>query len=522
MNSARVQIPVCFLICILLIGALQHWSGATVAGFTAYPDEPSHYLGGLMVRDYLATGFPAAPRAFAVNYYLHLPFFAIGYWPPLFYIAEGLWMSVFGYGRGQVLLFLAVIGALIATTIFAVARDRLGTAGAFCCAILFLVIPDVLANNFDVMTDTAVALFSLWSVLALARYFKEPTYRHAILFGVLASCTIMTKYSGGFLALLPPLGVLLGRRWDLLRRGSFWIQPVIVAVLCGPWAIYTKEFVNTGYASFIKASFAIEVLTYIKLWGLEFGVALSILLFGAWIYQALGVAKADSLTQLLWIYPVAVLVFQSSAPVGVETRYLVPALAPLILLLAFSLARLPKWYAPALLAITVAGYSAVSLPQSRRSADGVKCIAQAIINNTNIKQALIYVPADEEGLMIAEFAMQDPRRPVRILARPNKLIAAMDWNANYYVSDYERPEDLEHYFEENPPDLVILHPRQAKLQFPHERLLETTVQQNPACWKLVIQTCGHDVYQFTGPRKTGDRGMTPGFRHRIGGRFEYQ
>ena len=104
MNSARVQVTVCFLICILLIGIMQHWSGATAAGFTAYPDEASHYLGGLMVRDYLRTG-SMAPRPFAVNYYLHLPFFAIGYWPPLFYIAEGLWMSVFGYGRGQVLLF---------------------------------------------------------------------------------------------------------------------------------------------------------------------------------------------------------------------------------------------------------------------------------------------------------------------------------------------------------------------------------------------------------------------------------
>ena len=124
--------------------------------------------------------------------------------------------------------------------------------------------------------------------------------------------------------------------------------------------------------------------------------------------------------------------------------------------------------------------------------------------------------------MIAEFAMQDSKRPIRILARPNKLLAAMDWNGNDYVSDYQRPEDLQRYFEENPPDLVILHPRPAKLQFPHERLLETTVRQNSACWKLAIQTCGHDVYQFIGTRKPGDRGMTPGFRHRIGRRFEVQ
>jgi hypothetical protein len=475
-----------------------------------------------MVRDYLAAGFPSPPRAYAINYYLHLPFFAVGYWPPLFYVTEGLWMETVGYSRAEVLLFVALIAALIATTIFIVARSSLGVAGALLCAVLFLVLPDILANNFDVMTDTAVALCSFWSVLALARYFENSTYTNAILFGFLASCSIMMKYSGGFLVLLPPLGLLLGRRWDLLRRGSFWFLPVVVAILCGPWAFYAREFANTGFSSYVKAGFGSELLNYLQLWAGEFGWGLSILLFGAWIYHAIGLAKANSLIQLLWLQPLAVLIFQSLAPVAVELRYLIPALPPLILLLAFSLARLPKWYAPAVLAVTVVSYSAVSLPQSRRTANPVRSVAQAIVHKSDLKQSLVYVPADEEGLMIAEFAMADNKRPVRVIARPNKLLATMDWNANHYVSDYERPEDLEHYFEENPPDLLILHPRPAAQQFPHERLLETTVLQNPACWKLVIRACGHDVYQFTGPRKTGDPSITPVFRRRIGKRFEAQ
>jgi hypothetical protein len=78
--------------------------------------------------------------------------------------------------------------------------------------------------------------------------------------------------------------------------------------------------------------------------------------------------------------------------------------------------------------------------------------------------------------------MRDANRPVRILARPNKLLAHMDWLGNHYTSNYEQPIDIERYFEENPPDLLILHSRLASSQLPHEKLLETTVQQYPKSW----------------------------------------
>jgi Dolichyl-phosphate-mannose-protein mannosyltransferase len=522
MNNARIQTIVCFVICFLLVAGMQHWSGASVAAFDGYPDEPSHYLGGLMVRDYLAAGFPTAPLPYAVNYYLHLPYFAIGYWPPLFYVVEGLWMSAVGYSRSDVLLLLALIAALIAATIFAVTRSSLGIAGAFLCAVLFLLLPDVLSNNFMVMTDTMVALFSFWSVLALARYFETGGYRYSILFAVLASCTIMTKYSGGFLVLLPPLGLLIGKRWDLLRRASFWLQPVVVAVLCAPWALYTKQFAILGFASYIKLGFFAGLLHYLHLWTREFGL-LSILLFGAWIYQAIFLAKADALRLLLWLHPMAVLLFQSFAPIGVETRYLIPALAPLIVLLAFALAHLPNWYGPAVLAVTVACYSVVSLPNSRRPANMVRYAAEAIIRRSGgTRQSLVYVPADAEGPMIAEFAMRDTKRPVRILARTNKLLAQMDWLGSYYRSNYQQPSDLEQFFVENAPDLVILHPRSSGAgQFPHERLLEATIHDYPACWELLESTAGYDIYKFAGSSDT--RGaITALFRSRMIGRFEGQ
>src|ERR1700739_583605 len=131
MTKAGYQTIACFFICLLLITGIQHWSVATQAAFDGYPDEASHYLSGLILRDYLVSGFHMSPRRYAINYYLHIPFFAVGYWPPLFYVIEGLWMTVAGYSRPDVLLFMALIAGLISATIFAVVRPVLGTAGAF-------------------------------------------------------------------------------------------------------------------------------------------------------------------------------------------------------------------------------------------------------------------------------------------------------------------------------------------------------------------------------------------------------
>src|SRR5947209_3781016 len=70
----------------LLLGltiALQALGGAWKAEFSGYPDEPAHFVTGLMIRDYIASGFPGSPVKFAENYYLHYPKVAFGMWGPL-------------------------------------------------------------------------------------------------------------------------------------------------------------------------------------------------------------------------------------------------------------------------------------------------------------------------------------------------------------------------------------------------------------------------------------------------------
>ncbi len=86
--STFTELTIAFLCFLSIAVMLQLLSGAFESAFAAYPDEPSHYVTGLMVRDYIAGGFPAPPFQYATDYYSHYPKIGIGHWPPVFYLSK--------------------------------------------------------------------------------------------------------------------------------------------------------------------------------------------------------------------------------------------------------------------------------------------------------------------------------------------------------------------------------------------------------------------------------------------------
>ena len=110
---------------------LQWLSGAYRADFTGYADEPSHYVTGLMIRDFIVSGDWTHPVKFAENYYLHYPKVAFGMWGPLLHVAGGAWMLLFSASRVSILVFMALITALLATTTWFVVREHFTVAAAW-------------------------------------------------------------------------------------------------------------------------------------------------------------------------------------------------------------------------------------------------------------------------------------------------------------------------------------------------------------------------------------------------------
>src|SRR4051812_10894832 len=67
------RIAAIVLVFLSLVVALQVASGAYKSEFSAYPDEPSHYVTSLMLRDYVAHFHFESPIKFAKAYYYHYP-----------------------------------------------------------------------------------------------------------------------------------------------------------------------------------------------------------------------------------------------------------------------------------------------------------------------------------------------------------------------------------------------------------------------------------------------------------------
>jgi len=502
------------LVALMLVRWMQVRAGAEHSSFGAYPDEPSHYLSGLMVRDYIADGFPGPPVKFAVNYYLHIPFFAVGHWPPLFYILEALWMILIGQSHSAVLWLIASITALVAATIFQEARRFVGVPGAACAGLLFCWMPDVHWSNNLVMTDTSVALLSLWAALLLGRYLDRGRPAFAFGFGLLAGLTILTKYSGLFLAVLPLSAVVLCRRWGLLRRWSFWLQFAVIAMIVLPWVALTHRYARSGLEPSQLMSFN-KVESYAKLLLLQNGSGLGILLMLCWILTLLHWRKLSGMEGVLFLQVPAVLLLIMAAPVGVEGRYLIPAFPPLLLLMCFTIRRLSDWakirqvvfarpWATAILVAFTLFYGRselLSFPHV--PPNEMRPIVDFVLQSKDLRKASILVPANAEGPMIAEFAMRDPARAERILARPNKLLSRTDWMGTEYQVYYTTPSEAEQYFEQNPIDLVIVRKLPQGKVLPAEFFLAAVVKQYPERWKSVAEfpgkEGGYEVFQFARP-----------------------
>ncbi len=48
---AWVSVAIAFAAFLLLVWTVQHRAGAPAAAFGAFPDEPAHFVGGLLFRD---------------------------------------------------------------------------------------------------------------------------------------------------------------------------------------------------------------------------------------------------------------------------------------------------------------------------------------------------------------------------------------------------------------------------------------------------------------------------------------
>lgn len=488
--------------CLVLGGQLL--SGAFWADF-GY-DEASHYVSGLLLRDYLLSGPDAAPLDYLRAFHSHYPLVGIGHWGPLYYVLEAAWMLVVSPCHASVLLLSAAITTLTSGLIFREVARHDGAALGLLAGALYALAPPVWAGTNEIMLDGSVALLCLLAMLAYARYLESLRLGHSLAYGALATAALLVKGNGACLALLPPLAVLLGRR-DLPARWSFWAPVPLVALVAGPWYALTYGQVSPGFR---------------YVWGWRYAStathANASLLLGAVGPLALILAGAACLS--LWRVPAArrpparvaavalllsVWIFQSAVPAAIQDRYLAPLLPPLLILAAGAAARLAAHLPlrrPAAATASVAGLLMLSFvawraPVAARPSSGFDEAAATVWAERVPANPSVLIVADgaTEAALVAAIAAEDHGQPGLYALRGSRLLGAGGYNDGDYAPRFRTPEEVAAAIDGYAIPLVLLRGGGA---WAHVGQVEAARQLDPARWQPLWESNGLTLYRLRG------------------------
>ncbi len=473
---------------------LQAASGAYQSEFGAHPDESAHYVTGVMVREYMASGAPGSPLRFAQEYYAHYPKVAIGHWPPGFYLFQAGWTLPFSPSRLSVLLLMAALAAALATTLFLTLRGEVGGLVAAASAILFVTLPLVQKASAMVMGELPLALFCFWAVLAFGRFLDHGRRVDALLCALASAAAVLTKGNAFALGLAVPLAVLLARRWRRLAQRALWASAALVIVLCAPWYLLTTRFAANNFAAgppTVEYAWAAARL-YTRELVLGGGLGLALLaavglaetVARPWPRRAIGGRWAAAAALLL-----ATWIFHCVMPSSREARHLVMALPAFMMFVAAGVAAAARWagregrhaarWRLAAVAVAVMLFAANGFAVPAKSWSGFSAAVELLLRLPTGGPAVTLIVSDVrgEGMFISEVTRREPR-PQRTILRGSKVLAQSGWNGEGYRLVHRTPAEVLAFLEDA-VDVVVLDTSANTAGETHPQLLTETVRSHP-------------------------------------------
>ena len=488
----RHDIAVCFLLLAVVV-CLQILSGAYRGEFGGYPDEPAHYVTSLMLRDYVLHFHLESPLHFAEEYYHHYPKVAFGHWPPFFYIVQAIWMGLFSAARASLRLQIACTTALLGFGVFREARKLFGAPLAIATALLTVCLPLVQTYSDEEMSETLLTLMCFWSVIYFARYIASEKSRDSLLFGVFFSLAVLTKGNGWLLAAVPPIALVLTRRLRLLFRRSFWLPVALIAAICIPWQLLTMRMAERGWegGSHPNVAYTASALfEFLHLFPQILGpVLLALMLVGIAGFVVVPGLRRGVRPEwaALFALLLAVWVFHSIIPAGVEDRKLIIAV-PAMVLFALGGAvwvadRIPstvpgyQWRYLAVCSIAGISFILGRFQIPRVDHYGFTEAAAFLAGFAGPEKSTILVSSDSggEGMLISEIAMLQPHPDATIL-RGTKSLASVDWNGAGYHCNYSNSAQILHFMRDENVRYVVVDSFPPQVKFTHDALLKKTIE----------------------------------------------
>ena len=497
----------CLLVALVFLLLQSIW-GAFDSDLGGDPDEAAHAVTALMVRDYLWQGLGSSPLDFATDYYEAFPKVALGHYPPLYYLPGAAALSVW-CSPNALLALQAVWAALLVVVGWRFSRRWLtggdGWLAALPC-LMFVSLTEVLRVGGHVLADLLLSLLVFAALVAWNRYLVRPSWRAALGFGCIAAAAILTKGSAMGLAGVPVLSLLLAGHWRDLRRLHWWAAAVPVALIAGPWMLFSVRFTQEGFVDQTPLAFFAEAIRFYQIalpqvygWPMVSVIAISLIRLG---WDALR-RRVEPARAVLWAGVLSMQGLVMIVPTGFSNRYLVPSLLPLALLMlieltfwvpwalrrmdvGWSLMRTQRW-SMLLLVVSTMGLSWRLLP---KQVTGYTEVVERLLTAADPAAEKIWLIASDprgEGALIAAAAFATPDRAASLLSvrRGSKTLVDTDWLGKSYRPKFADAATLLRLLEEEGIDVVMVDTSMTpdRVQS-HEKALRKALDQSDSGWQV--------------------------------------
>ena len=441
-------------LCAVLVGALAVFAAKSyLSGFSG-ADEPSHFLNGYFVADYIARHFGSNPMGAATDFYVHYPKISIGHWPPAYYGILGLVFLVLPPTLPVIfavnVLFAALPAIGVAAALSMLADRRAALAGALVYAVTPLVLEGYVMFMADQpLTACLVAATAVWIAFSV-----RPGWGSALAFALLAATAVLIKGNGWLVVFIPVFHILLTANWKLLLSVRLYVAAALAAAIVVPWYMLTAKIAADGFNYQAGLPYATKALLYnLQALGRNVTPVGGLLA----LYAIVAEFRARRLDPWRWTIVSAVislllatLLLQSLVPVDIVERYMAPALPAVVVLAVLGAVRLlsrlrTNTPAPALagaaLAVVMAVPGIVHLVQRVPKADtGIAAVTDRLAAAKPVL-TVIDGSASTEGWFIADMAVHDSALRGYVV-RASKLLADSNFMGTTYSLKYHDTADV--------------------------------------------------------------------------------
>jgi hypothetical protein len=514
---------------LLLFAVAAAWlgrAGAFQAGFDGNHDEAAHVMTGVLIRDYVLSGTQVPAVQYAERYYVAYPKIAFGVWPPLFHLVEGAWFLLFEPSRLSAALLMAALLAATALVYYLSAADEMGRRLAAMSAVLLVSLPAVVQAFSVIIADSLLVLLVAAAGWSFQRYLARPHWKHALAFGAFAGLAFLTKYNAMLLIFVPPVAIAVTGRWQLWRKASLWLAPVVVVLIAVPWYLthpgqvaYAADMGALGFPTMLAAGREnlYLLLDFLGLVALVSAVGLVSwfrdrqpagavhfsLLLGTWLMHS-------------FVYPI------------VDARYLLPAVPSLIYFLGRGVVELGQIAQGSLVPLPVARAAllavfavAVCARPADRTTRPWSALAGQVHQLATTNTLLVSGSGREEGALVAEIALRDPQRhrqPSWLVLRASKVLADSSWMGANYRLRLRTAQEVRTALTDWRVSIVAIDPAH---RTPHAELLLAAVQGGPTWREHPSAVSGVRLFTRDVPPGSARTAVELDLSHTIGRKIVY-